>query len=485
MERWGNLQIPWIAVGVGLLAVALLWAVIGMLIRVPRMEKFAQLMDQLGATRDRWTTALAFSKSNDPTRALALRECTTYLTSRDFRHLLPWTWPRSFTWLAVPALAFGLLQWDLQSRRLAEQQKRAEAQEEVADTVEQMKTLAQQIERANEEKKNEELERIAEELKRSAEQLRTAATDRDAAAKAALRELSSLEQLIKEMQQQTAQLSPEEMEALAKALEQQEETKNAAEALEKGNAEAAAKALEEAAQQLAQKKDEAGAEQAEKTLREALQRLAQQRQSEALRQAIQKALQRSGDGGAEQLLRQLAQMLQNAPKGAAGQDAPGNKNNSQQNLQNILAALQNMKHGQKPGDPSGSGQEGKGGEGQVLVQSFAQSQNGQPQPGDGQIPSGRPGSEYDQGTTESPFGDKRSETADKGGELSLRGQLGEGESLSQLLPSAGGDDKARHRYKELYEAVLPAAEEAVLQENIPLGSRYFIRRYFESIRPAE
>ena len=80
---------------------------------------------------------------------------------------------------------------------------------------------------------------------------------------------------------------------------------------------------------------------------------------------------------------------------------------------------------------------------------------------------------------------RRHPDADKGGELALRGQLGEGESLSQLLPAAGGDDKARRRYKELYEAVLPAAEEAVLQENIPLGSRYFIRRYFEAIRPED
>jgi hypothetical protein len=31
----------------------------------------------------------------------------------------------------------------------------------------------------------------------------------------------------------------------------------------------------------------------------------------------------------------------------------------------------------------------------------------------------------------------------------------------------------------------PAAQDAVEQENIPLGSRLYIRRYFESIRPAE
>ena len=29
----------------------------------------------------------------------------------------------------------------------------------------------------------------------------------------------------------------------------------------------------------------------------------------------------------------------------------------------------------------------------------------------------------------------------------------------------------------------PAAQDALLQEEIPLGSRFFIKRYFESIRP--
>ena len=45
--------------------------------------------------------------------------------------------------------------------------------------------------------------------------------------------------------------------------------------------------------------------------------------------------------------------------------------------------------------------------------------------------------------------------------------------------------KSSRRYKEIYDAMAPAAEDAAQQENIPLGSRFFIRRYFESIRPKE
>lgn len=486
-ERWAGIRIQWPLVWGALALIVLGWSCIGTLMCVPSLSRFAQLLDRLGATRDRWTTVLAFLNSEDPRHQLAVRECSSYLAAHDFRRLLPWKWPRSSAWLAVPVLAFVFLQWDMRSLQQLQEQKRAAAQAEVATTVQQLKKLAQQVEQAKQQTASKELDKIAEQLKRSAEQLRADATEREAANKAALRELSNLEQLVKELQNQAAQLSPEEMQALAKALEQQEETKQAAKALQSGNAAEAAKALEQAAQHLNEKRDEATAQQAEKALREAMQRLAQQRQmSQAMRQLAQQ-MQRGGNGAAEQMLRQLAQMLRNAQQGSGGKSTPNDKN-SQQTLQSLLAALQNMKQGQKgqEGKNGGEGNKNEKGDGSVAMESFAQAGQGQPPSmGDAQLPTGRPGSEHDVGTTETPFGDKKSEPVEKGGELSLRGQLGEGESLSQLLPTAGGDDKARRRYKELYEAVLPAAQEAVLQENIPLGSRFFIRRYFEAIRPAE
>ena len=41
------------------------------------------------------------------------------------------------------------------------------------------------------------------------------------------------------------------------------------------------------------------------------------------------------------------------------------------------------------------------------------------------------------------------------------------------------------RYRELYDAASFAAEDAVTQENIPLGARFLIRRYFQAIRPKQ
>src|SRR5690606_29329796 len=102
-----------------------------------------------------------------------------------------------------------------------------------------------------------------------------------------------------------------------------------------------------------------------------------------------------------------------------------------------------------------------------------------------QFPTGLPGMDRDTGTTATATGGDASESADKGADLALSGQLGDGESLSQFMPAAADNSQAQRRYRELYDAMAPAAQDAVLQEEIPLGSRFFIQRYFEAIRPPQ
>jgi hypothetical protein len=162
--------------------------------------------------------------------------------------------------------------------------------------------------------------------------------------------------------------------------------------------------------------------------------------------------------------------------GTPGQGKPLDE----QSLKNLLAALQNLKFGEgQPARPqSGDGPP----KGLVMMQ------GSDPKPGEGgdpRIPSGQPGSEKDTGTTDSPFGKDQNAPARDGQQQSLAGRLGEGETLQQFLPGVADASKSKRRYKELYEAMAPAAEDAVVQENIPLGSRFFIKRYFESIRPRE
>jgi hypothetical protein len=152
-------------------------------------------------------------------------------------------------------------------------------------------------------------------------------------------------------------------------------------------------------------------------------------------------------------------------------------------MQKLLSALENLKHGE--GQSGKTGQQGGDGS-QVLMQAFDRKTATDLAKGQMMMPSGKPGGEKDTGTTETPFGAKPNEATEKGMDLAVQGLQGAGEMASQLLPGATSDDsQARRQYRELYESMAPAAEDAVQQENIPLGSRFFVKRYFEAIRPRE
>jgi hypothetical protein len=176
-------------------------------------------------------------------------------------------------------------------------------------------------------------------------------------------------------------------------------------------------------------------------------------------------------------------MLRQMAQGKSGQQSGGKP--SQQTLESLLSALQNMKFGEGKEQQGSQPQPGEPANG-VKMLSFAKGNpNGPPSPGDPSLPSGQPGGERDTGTTDSPFGKDQNAAGKDGQRQQINGRAGEGESLQQSLLSAGDHSKSHRGYKNLYEAMAPAAQDAVLQENIPLGSRFLIKRYFESIRPQE
>ncbi len=451
------------------------------------LPQIATLLDRLGGTRDRFFTALAFSQdaAGSEMRALAVRECAAFARGGDFRRLVRVRVPREAAWLLVPAVALAMLQWEARTVFEARIAETSAAQSEVEDTAKKLEELARQTEKANAEAKTGELEKIAGQLKRSAEQLRAKAVNPEDAAKSALRELSALEQMVQELQKSPG-VSPEEMKELAKALAENEATKDAAAAMNAGELAKAAEEMEKAMQQLAEKKDARTERQIQQALEQALKRLAERKQFSEAMQKLARQMQRAQaekGGQSGEAMRQLAQMLRQMPQ---GQQSKGGQQKAQ-TLQQVLAALQNMKYGEGDGKPGGDPKPGDAKtQGLVTMQSFAPpNQNGEPGPGDPSQPGGQPGSERDTGTTDTPFGKERNEPGKEAQAKQLTGRFGEGESLSQFLPSAGDASKSNRRYKELYDAMAPAAEEAAQQENIPLGSRFFIKRYFESIRPKE
>ena len=455
-------------------SLACIGALLAAMFRRIDLRDIAGLVDRLGGTHDRSLTALAFAESATPFQQLAARESRAFLSKKNFARLIPIKLPHAARYLLVPVVTLALLHWESRLAADARQRAAEAAQKEAAPTAQRLEQLAKEIEKTLDPTKDDELKKLAEQLKKSAEQLRAENNGADEAAKAAMRELSNLEQMLRQMQKPTASASPEEMKRLAEALAKNDATKPAAEAMQAGNLAEAAKELEDAAKQPTK-------EEAEKTLREALDRLAQQRElSEAMKQ-----LRQNGEGGpSSEALQKLAQMLRQMGQKNSSSSKQGTQPSAQM-LKNLMAALENMKQGEQQdsdGDPKSSGD----GNGKLTIQSFAKpNPNGSPQPDDSQVPSGQPGSEHDRGPTDTPFGKQPGESADKGNNAALKGRLNEGESLSQLLPTAGDSSKSARRYKEIFDAMAPAAEDAVVQENIPLGSRFLIKRYFESIRPRE
>ena len=57
--------------------------------------------------------------------------------------------------------------------------------------------------------------------------------------------------------------------------------------------------------------------------------------------------------------------------------------------------------------------------------------------------------------------------------------------LKLAAAQAKAEAQNARAYAAEERAKAAAAQDAVLQEDIPLGSRFFIKRYFESIRPKE
>jgi hypothetical protein len=277
------------------------------------------------------------------------------------------------------------------------------------------------------------------------------------------------------------------LKALTQALAQHEETKAAAKNLEENR-------LADAARELDRAREQPNAHQAEATLQRALEHLAQRKEqlSKQLEQVRQQTS--AADPERKELLQQLSQMLRQMERQKTAQGKPAEKSGSKpgegktmsnEDLKKLLGALQQLKDRQQNGEPgSGKAPSDEPGKdsGPITMLSF-----GEPSPrdpGNGiDTPTGQPGSENDKGTTKDPFGTAGSAAEAKRQEQ-LKGELGEGETLSALIPAAAGagDAKGVRRYKELTEAAAAAAADAVLQENIPLGARFLIQRYFEAIR---
>ncbi len=485
----------------GATLMALMAALLATAVGWPTFAQTAALLDDRAGTHDRFHTALDFGarERRTPLEDLTLIECLRYAETFHVKRWTPFRAPRPLRYLTIPLLLGGCLL--VYARLHPYHAARPTALDgAVAQQAHTLQTLADRL-RQNPDSKAPELDKVTEEMKNSAKRLQEATTQPDTEKlKSALRELSSLEAMLQAMKDAARgqKSSPEEMAALTAALAANEPTRGAADALKAGDPAQAGAELEKLLQQLQQQGD----------LAQTLQQLAQSMQEQAAKltaqeknevaQQMQQAAQAAQAGQSDlsqQSLQRLAQLLKkmgankssggkNQPQQASAGRAGASSPMTEQQLQQLINALENMKEGlQQPGgDGQGKGDGPTPGSGSLaMVESFS--------PGDGKqnpgsLPSGAPGSERDQGRNDKIFDDKAAVARPTTGAAKrLQGMPGEGESAQELVNTAGDSSKAGRAYRQLYEAAAPAARDAVEQENIPLGSRRFVRRYFENIRP--
>ncbi|HWL53071.1 MAG TPA: hypothetical protein VNQ90_11590 [Chthoniobacteraceae bacterium] len=457
----------WLAGAVaGSAAAAALWS----LYRRPTLAEVAAMIDRKAATRDRLSTALAFEAlgQRTPLHDAALAECEAALRDFEPQRWTPWRLPRETPWLAVALGGVLLAVW--LPRHFAPPVLPPDAA--AVATAERLEQLANTLEK--EKTEEDQLAEVVEAIRQSASRLRAEATTVDAQ-KAALRELSGLEAMLEAAQQASQE---EALAQLGEALAESEATREAGKALEKGDAEGAAEKLDQAAREWDEKKQQ------EEALAKAMQQLAQQLGGSQLGSAAQEmasALRQQPQGqrgSAGEALQKLAEAVRQAEAASRSGQAGNEK------LQKMARAMQEMKTGQGQGQPGRNSAEGEGEAGVMMVEAPGGGAPKAAAPGSGDGSTGSPGSELDQGTKPNALGATAvPDPVEPELSAQLQGLLGEGETLQSLIATASGEAAAKRGYQAIYEAALPAAQEAVNQEKIPLGSRLLVKRYFESIRP--
>lgn len=98
-------------------------------------------------------------------------------------------------------------------------------------------------------------------------------------------------------------------------------------------------------------------------------------------------------------------------------------------------------------------------------------------------PSNSPKSTWGQGVSNQPSGERSGDVESTRRQERLTGTQGAGPSQRERIRSAEARQQATRGLQQRYEEYRRQSETVLRSENLPLGYRHVIRRYFESIRP--
>lgn len=188
-----------------------------------------------------------------------------------------------------------------------------------------------------------------------------------------------------------------------------------------------------------------------------------------------------GDGGLtsremERLVELLREMSGQGSGEAQASEGAGRSDGRAMSMRELLDALERAKQAMRA--PDGGGAEHALRQGQPGGFS-----SGEGREGEHGMPGG-PGSEDDR-LAGGGVGGERVGIRDESEATRVRGVSRAGETSWMEMPAMPGGDATSAAYRDRYFSIVPHEEESVVDERIPMGRRWMVQRYFESIRPEQ
>lgn len=404
----------------------------------------ARAIDGHYELKDRTETALAFLRRDQAAHAneleqLQLADAVRHLQRVEAKQVVPFVLPSSFRWAAATtALAVALLCWPTgRSQVSAGPSTPLDAIVAEAEMVEEdLKELLDELP----EEHDPELDAIVKELLAKAAEMKEPGVD----VREALAKLSEMQSALQTVAAEfNVAATDEQMKAIGEALQSAESLQEAGQALQEGQYDKASEALAKLdTPKLDRKESRAVADKLKKASEDAAQK-GMKKLSEAAKEAAE---------GLDK---------DNPTQSKNGLNKLGESAKKQGNAKKIAAMLKK--------------QSDKLGESKSNCQGNSQ--------GDGNQPAKKPSQKAGKGTNSNVQGD-RTDLAANRNEEKIKGLKGEqGDSDVETLTTTEANEQSKRELKDVYHKYRKLSDAVLESEDIPLGHRQTIRRYFEAIRP--
>lgn len=404
----------------------------------------ARAVDGHYELKDRTETALAFLRHEpagqaDELQQLQVADAVQHLQRVEAKQVVPLVLPKSCRWATVTTvLAVVLLCWPTgRSQVSAGPSQPIDAIVAEAEIIEEeLKELLEELPEGH----DPELDELVKELLAKAQEMKEPGVDvREALAK--LSEMQSALQAV--AAELNVAATDEQMQAIGEALQSAESLQEAGLALQAGQYDKASEALAKLDDPKLDRKE-----------------------SRAVADKLNKASEAADQKGLKKL------------SDAAKQTAEGlDKDNSSQTKSGLskLAEVAKQQGNSKKINQMLKKQSDKLAENKANCQGNSQN--------NGNKPGSKPSLKAGRGTNETVKG-ARTELDAKREEQKIQGQKGEqGDSDIETISSTEADEQAKRGLKEVYHKYRKLSDAVLESEDIPLGHRQTIRRYFEAIRP--